>query len=70
MIGASLYLVGKRLDTKEYEEGAISCQTCRKLIINSGIKEVIVRTNKKEYHRVQVEEWINQDDLLDGITTY
>ena len=48
----------------------MSCQTCIKLIINSGIKEVIVRITEKEYVRVNVNEWINKDDLLEGIVTY
>lgn len=70
MIGASLYLVGKRKDTEEYEEGSMSCQMCRKLIINAGIKEVTVRINKSDYITVSVDEWIKQDDLLDGKVTY
>ena len=70
MIGASLYLVGQRCDTNEYEEGSMCCQMCRKLIINSGIKEVIVRNNKKEFIKVEVEDWIEQDDLLKGKITY
>ena len=46
------------------------CQMCRKLIINSGIKEVVVRNTKLEYVKVNVDDWIKSDDLLKGITTY
>lgn len=70
MIGSTMYLVGKRKDEKKYEEGAMSCQTCRKLIINAGIKEVIVRISKKDYVKVNVDDWIEQDDLLQGKITY
>ncbi len=70
MIGASLYLVGKRKDTNEYEEGSMCCQMCRKMIINSGIKEVIVRNTKDEYVVVDVNKWINDDELLKGKITY
>ena len=70
MIGASLYLVGKRKDTEEYEQGSMCCQMCRKLIINSGIKEVFVRINKNEYIKVETDEWIKNDDLLKGKITY
>ncbi len=70
MIGSSLYLVGKRKDTEEYEKGSMCCQMCRKLIINSGIKEVFVRVNKNEYIKVEVDEWIKSDDLLKGKITY
>ena len=70
MIDGTMYLVGKRKDSDVYEEGAMSCQTCRKLIINSGIKEVIVRTSKAEYVKVNTYDWIKNDDLLEGVTTY
>ncbi len=71
MIGATMYLVGKRKDTEEYEEDANCCQMCRKLIINSGIEKVIIRKqNKKEYQLIDVSEWIGQDDLLEGKITY
>jgi len=70
MIGSTMYLVGKRKDTGEYEEGAMSCQTCRKLVINAGITKVFVRTSKSEYIQVDVNEWIENDELLKGITTY
>ena len=70
MLGSTMYLVGKRTDSKEYEEGAMSCQTCRKLAINAGIERVIVRTSKTEYIEVDVNEWIKTDQLLEGIMTY
>ena len=70
MIGGSLYLVGKRQDTGEYEQGSMCCQMCRKLIINSGIKDVIVRITKNEYQTIEVDEWIKKDDLLSGKITY
>lgn len=70
MIGSTMYLVGKRKDNGEYEEGAMSCQTCRKLIINAGITKVIVRTSKTDYIEVDVDEWIENDELLNGKITY
>ncbi len=70
MIGGTLYLVLYRVDNKDYDPGANSCQMCRKLIINSGIKKVIVRTSNTEYIEVNVDEWINNDDLLEGKLTY
>ena len=70
MIDSTMYLVGKRKDSDKYEEGAMSCQTCRKLIINSGIKKIIVRISNKEYVMIEVKDWIENDDLLEGIITY
>ena len=70
MIGSSLFLVGIRRDTNEYEEGSSPCQMCRKLIINAGIENVYARINKNEYVQFVVNDWIEQDDLLDGKMTY
>ena len=41
MIGATLYLVGKDAKTGEYVENANSCSMCKRLIVNSGIKNII-----------------------------
>lgn len=70
MIDSSLFLVGIRRDTNEYEEGSSPCQMCRKLIINAGIENVYARINKTEYAEFSVKDWIEQDDLLDGKMTY
>ena len=71
MINGTMYLVGIRKDTNEYEEGANSCQICRKMIINAGIKEIVVRgKSKDEYIKINIDEWIKNDDLLEGITVY
>ena len=71
MIGSSLYLVSYRQDTKEYDKGATACQMCRKMIINAGIENVIVRgENELEYKVINVSQWIENDDLLQGKITY
>ena len=70
MIGATLYLVGYRTENHDYEEGAAPCLMCRKLIINAGIEKVYVRVNKTEYHIFDVEEWVKNDELLNGQLQY
>lgn len=70
MLVSTMYLVGRRKDNNKYEEGAMSCQMCRKMIINAGIKKIIVRVTRSKYIEVDVDEWIKNDDLLEGITTY
>ena len=70
MLGSTMYLVGRRKDNNKYEEGTMSCQMCRKMIINAGIKKIIVRVTRSKYIEVDVDEWIKNDDLLEGITTY
>ncbi len=70
MIGSSLFLVGISAKNGEYVESPTSCQMCRKLIINSGIDAVYVRLNKTEYEKFDVDDWIKNDELLDGKTSY
>ena len=71
MIGATLYLVLYRPETGEYDPGANSCQMCRKMIINCGIEKVIVRgKNDNEYLVIDVKDWIENDDMLEGKLTY
>ncbi len=70
MMGATLYLVGYRTDNHNYEKGAAPCLMCRKLIINAGIETVIVRKNKTEYIVYHVEDWIKNDEFLNGQLAY
>lgn len=71
MLGATLYLVLYNPETEKYEMGASSCQMCRKMIINSGIEKVIVREdNELGYKVIDVQEWVENDDLLEGKITY
>ncbi len=64
MIGATLYLVGKDAKTKEYVADANSCSMCKRLIINSGIFNVIIRDSKEGYREISVDSWIEEDDSL------
>ena len=64
MIGSTLYLVGKEHKNGQLVIDANSCTMCKRLIINSGIKEVIIRISKTEYKIINVDEWINNDDSL------
>ena len=70
MIGATLYLVGKDAKTGELVEQANSCTMCKRLIINAGIEKVYIRDTKDTYREILVEQWINQDDSLEGDGTY
>ncbi|MDS0528345.1 deaminase [Clostridium sp. SHJSY1] len=70
MIGATLYLVGKEMKTKELVKDANSCIMCRRLIINAGIERVIIRDSKNEYRVIDVNEWIEEDDSLESNLGY
>ncbi|MBE6071219.1 MAG: cytidine deaminase [Clostridium butyricum] len=65
MIGSTLYLVGKDAKTGEYVENANSCSMCKRLIINSGIKNIIIRDTQENFREIDVEEWIENDDSLE-----
>lgn len=65
MIGTTLYLVGKDAKTGEYVENANSCSMCKRLIVNSGIKNIIIRDSKDKFREINVEEWIENDDSLE-----
>lgn len=65
MIGATLYLVGRDATSGELVHDATSCAMCKRLIINAGIENVIVRNTNDEYTVVDVEkDWIENDDSL------
>ena len=64
MIGATLYLVGKDMQTGDFVEGASSCAMCKRAIINAGIEKVIIRDTINKYTVVNVQSWIDNDDSL------
>ena len=69
-IGATLYLVGKDVKTKELVENANSCSMCKRMIINAGIEKVVVRNTPTEFTVISVSDWIENDDSLDGSLGY
>lgn len=70
MLDSTLYLVGVEFDTKNYVENTAPCAMCKRLIINSGISEVISRVNKETYKRVCVQSWIEFDDFSNELFGY
>jgi len=70
MIGAVLYLVGKDAKSGEYVENASACSLCKRMIINAGIDQVIIRNSKDSYNVVNVEDWIINDESISGVFGY
>lgn len=64
MLGSTLFLVGKEVLTGEYVNNPNSCAMCKRMIINAGIENVIVRNNKTEFSEIYVKEWVINDDSL------
>lgn len=70
MIGSALYLVGVEAGTGEYVKNSCSCSMCKRLIINAGIETVYVRDTEDEYRVIPVQEWIDNDESLEGAMGY
>lgn len=70
MIGSSLYLVGKEVDTGEYIKNSNSCAMCKRTIINAGIETVYIRDDKDNYRIIPVSEWVENDESLEGMLGY
>lgn len=66
MLGASMYLTGRDARTGEYVENSCSCSMCKRQIINAGIAKVYIRDNKNEYRVIDVNDWIENDESLEG----
>ena len=64
-IGGDIYLVGHDAKTGTILSDATSCSMCRRMIINAGLRRVVIRNSRTEFTIVQVQDWIDQDDTLE-----
>lgn len=70
MLGSSLYLSGREVSTGNYISNSSSCSMCKRMIINAGIETVYIRDDEDHYRVVQVQNWIDEDESLDGTFGY
>ena len=70
MIDSTIYLVGKEVKDNSYIQSANSCSMCKRLIINAGIKEVIIRIDDNQFKTIKVSDWIENDESVDGTCGY
>lgn len=70
MIDATLYLVGINHNDGSYVEGANPCALCKRMIINAGIKKVIIRDSKTKYREIDTSTYIENDESLQEVTGY
>ena len=70
MIDATLYIVGINVNDGSYVSKSMPCAMCKRVIINSGIKNIVLRDTKDEYRKILVNEFIENDDSLDGSLGY
>lgn len=66
MLGATLYLVGEDSQSGELLTDVCSCAMCKRMIINAGIENVVIRTSPTAYETIPVKKWIREDDSLSG----
>jgi len=66
MLGSTIYMTCIDPKTGEVLSGVCSCGMCKRLIINAGIAQVIIRDTKADYRIIDVREWIDNDDSLSG----
>lgn len=70
MIDATLYIVGINVNDGSYVSKSMPCAMCKRVIINSGIKNIVLRDTKDEYRKILVNEFIENDDSLDSSLGY
>jgi len=69
MIDATLYLTGLEMDGS-YVANSCSCSMCKKMVINAGIKDVVIRDTADEYRIIPVQDWIDNDESVEGTRGY
>ena len=70
MIGSTLYLCGKNYDDGSIVANSNPCSLCKRMIINAGIKDIYIRDSKDEYRHILVDDYIKNDETLDGNVGY
>lgn len=70
MLGSTLYMCCTDPKDGSIVGSICSCAMCKRLIINAGIDTVITREDKDNYTIWPVEDWIINDDSLNGKLGY
>ena len=70
MIDATLYLTGVEVSDGSYVSNSCCCSMCKRMVINAGIREVIIRDDKDNYRIIPVSDWIEDDESLIGKLGY
>ncbi|MBR2621592.1 MAG: dCMP deaminase family protein [Clostridia bacterium] len=66
MLGATLYQTCVDPADGSIIGNICSCMMCKRMVINAGITTVIFRDTKDDFHIVNVQDWIDDDDSLSG----
>ena len=69
MIDSTMYLAGLEPDGS-YVSNSCCCSMCKRMVINAGIKEVVIRDDHDNYRVIPVSDWIENDESLEGKRGY
>ena len=69
MLNATLYLTGVEADGS-YVSNSCCCSMCKRMVINAGIKEVVIRDDHDNFRVIPVTDWIEDDESLVGKKGY
>lgn len=70
LINSTLYLVGLKADTGEIVANSSCCSMCKRMVINAGIKNVVIRDTYDDFRVIDVNDWILDDESLSGKKGY
>ena len=70
MLNGTLYLVGINYNDNTYVQNANPCSLCKKMIINAGLKQVIVRDTKESFRIIDIQDFIDNDESLEESKGY
>ena len=70
MIGSTLYLSGREVSSGKLIANSCCCSMCKRQVINAGIEKVVIRDTDEDYRVIMVQDWIENDESLDGTLGY
>ena len=70
MLNGTLYLVGINYNDNTYVQNANPCALCKKMIINAGLTQVIVRDTKESFRIIDIQDFIDNDESLEESKGY
>ena len=70
LIDSTLYLVGLEADTGAIVANSCCCSMCKRMVINAGIKQVVIRDTHDDFRIIDVNDWVENDESLSGVKGY
>lgn len=70
MLGSTIYICCTDPADGSVVSGTSSCMMCKRLILNAGIKTVVIRDSVGTHREIETVEWIENDDSLSGVFGY